>query len=214
MARPKLGKVLGKNLVISNQKKLTDPAARATKIDVRRRVLAAIGAADARVFDAFAASGEMHKAVWHEAAEYVGCDLNWTSDDRLAYVADNRRVMRCIDLAAFNIFDFDAFGSPWEQAVILAARRKVAPGERIGVVVTDGSSLNMALGGMPAALRELGGFIGVPAGTVRSHGEIMDRTIKGLCRRMGAGLVHRWENANVSATSRLRYVALVLEGAG
>ncbi|HVH77139.1 MAG TPA: hypothetical protein VM755_19655 [Stellaceae bacterium] len=47
--------------------------------------------------------------------------------------------MRAIDLAPFNLFDFDAWGSPWEHVAILCARRPVQPGERIGLVLTDGS---------------------------------------------------------------------------
>ena len=65
----------------------------------------------------------MWREVWHEAAAYVGCDLKWYRDERLAYVADNRRVLRAIDLKPFNVFDFDAWGAPWEQVLILIARR-------------------------------------------------------------------------------------------
>src|SRR5262252_2796473 len=94
----------------------TAPIARAAKIEIRRNLLAAIK--PARVFDAFAGAGELHDAVWCEAAEYVGCDEKWFRDHRLMYVADNRRVLRAVDLTAFNIFDLDAYGSPWEQALI------------------------------------------------------------------------------------------------
>jgi hypothetical protein len=44
------------------------------------------------------------------------------------FCADNTRVLRAIDLSRFSIFDFDAYGSPWVQAVILADRRRVARG--------------------------------------------------------------------------------------
>jgi len=96
---------------------------------VRRNVLEQV---KAPVFDAFAGSGEMFRRVWHEAPAYCGCDLRWFQDDpRLAFVADNRRVLRCIDLEPFGIFDRDSWGSPWEQAAIIAARRLVKPGERV-----------------------------------------------------------------------------------
>ena len=88
-----------------------NPAARAAKIEIRRQVLAAIGAGNAAVFDAFAGEGELYREVWAAAASYVGCDLEWYRDERLVYVADNRRVMRAIDLVAFNLFDFDSAGA-------------------------------------------------------------------------------------------------------
>jgi hypothetical protein len=34
--------------------------------------------------------------------------------------ADNRRVMRTVDLALFSIFDLGSFGLPWVQAIIIA----------------------------------------------------------------------------------------------
>jgi len=106
--------------------------AKSAKVAIRQNVLEAVGR-DARVFDAFAGVGEMHREVWHQAAGYVGCDRVWYRDKRVAFVADNRRVMRSIDLTEFRVFDFDSFGSPWEQIVILAARRPIAPGERVGI---------------------------------------------------------------------------------
>jgi len=71
----------------------------------------------AKVFDAFAGEGQMYSSVWNGADRYVGCDLKYRPDGRLMFAADNRRVLRAIDLAEFNIFDLDAYGS----SVMLAA---------------------------------------------------------------------------------------------
>ena len=88
------------------------------------------------MFDAFAGEGVLFRQVWHRAVSYVGCDLKWYRDERLMFVADNHRVMRAIDLSAFNVFDIDSWGSPWDQVLILAARRPLAAGERLGLVLT------------------------------------------------------------------------------
>jgi hypothetical protein len=48
----------------------------------------------------------------------------------MMFCADNRHVMRAIDLAPFSIFDLDSYGSPWVQAIILADRRRVDAGEQ------------------------------------------------------------------------------------
>ena len=71
------------------------PAARAAKLEIRRNVMAAIGA-PVHVFDAFAGTGELHRAVWKDAASYVGCDKRYLPDGRKMFVADNRRVLRAI----------------------------------------------------------------------------------------------------------------------
>ncbi len=100
------------------------------KAQLRHNVLDEIGAGHAKVFDAFAGDGAMWRAVWRQAGAYVGCDATWYRDERQVFVADNRRVLRAIDLAPFNVFDLDAYGSPWEQAMIIAARRPVRAGAR------------------------------------------------------------------------------------
>lgn len=191
-------------------KKHNSAAGWGAKVEIRENVLRFVVAREARVFDAFAGAGELHKAVWRLAAHYEGCDSKLYLDGRTMFCADNRRVLRCIDLALFNIFDLDAFGSPWEQAGIIAARRPVARGERLGLVLTLGEGLNLKLGNMPAALGRLAGFTrGVPGAT--RDGEIADRAIRGIARRMGCEIAHRWQ-AERKGASNMRYVGLALRG--
>lgn len=197
--------------LIKNTTKLKNShAAKSAKVEIRRRVLEALGKG-AAVFDAFAGAGEMHKAIWHRAAHYEGCDLDWYRDGRLCFVADNRRVLRSIDLAPFRIFDLDAHGSPWEQAIILAARRPVQPGETIGIVLTEGSGLKMKQGGLPRGLALMAGTQLKIAGTGRLAGEIIDRAIHNLAERMGCEITHRWE-AKGKTGAAVRYIGLVLVG--
>jgi hypothetical protein len=185
------------------------PIAEKAKAGIRQRVLDEM--LQPRVFDAFAGSGTMWRAVWREADSYVGCDTTWYRDERIVFVADNCRVLRAIDLSAFNLFDLDAYGSPWEQALIIAARRPVAPGERLGLVMTEGSALNLKLGGYPAALRLLCGLQGLPAGGARGRHELLERAIAGLCRRMCVSVIRRWQ-AERKAGAGVIYIGLVLEG--
>lgn len=184
--------------------------ATAAKVALRENVLAAVGS-PAAVFDGFAGLGEMHRKVWFRAAGYVGCDRVWARDDRVCFAADNRRVMRSIDLGEFNIFDFDAFGSPWEQVIILAARRRLAAGEKLGLVLTEGSSLKLRQGGIPLAMAALAGLRGNISGLARWHDDIVDKAIGEVCRRMGATLTHRWQ-ARGKSHATMRYIGLVLEG--
>lgn len=179
------------------------------KIALRRQLLHAMS--ETRVFDAFAGSGKMFHEVWKDAAEYAGCDFRWFIDDRMCYVADNRRVLRAIDLQAFNIFDLDAYGSPWEQALIIAERRRVAPGEMIGFAITDGTRLNLKMGGLPLAMRHLAGFKTKVAGGSRLQDEILSMMISGLCRRLKAELISR-NVAKGKTGSQVLYLTLLLRG--
>lgn len=195
----------------ASPKRHNHPAARDAKVTIRRSVLVEIGAEAARVFDAYAGAGEMFHAVWRAAADYVGCDKTWFQDERRLYVADNLRVLRAVDLGRFTIFDLDAFGSPWEAAIIIAARRRVEPGERVGIVLTDGSGLKIRQGGIPKGLAELSGLRGKPAGLTRWQDDVTDMAIASLCRRMQAQVIRRSDAVGTTG-ARVRYIGLVIEG--
>lgn len=186
-------------------------AALPAKVEIRERILAAVP--DAAVFDAFAGSGEMYRRVWHRAPGYVGCDTRYFADDRPAFVADNRRVLRAIDLTRYGIFDLDAYGSPWEQAIIIAGRRLVQPGERIGMCLTDGSNVGLRLGGISRSLTLLTGMkLGTP-GMGRAIDEMMHSAAAGIAARMRCGIERAWL-ARGASNSKMLYLGLVLVGIG
>lgn len=187
-------------------------AAIEAKATIRANVLSEISPKDARVFDAFAGAGEMYSRVWKHAASYVGCDQTWYRDDRECFVADNRLIMRAIDLGVFNIFDLDAYGSPWEQVLIIAARRKIAAGEKIGLVLTEGAGKTVKLGGIPLALQKLTGLRGRLSGAHKSQDEIIDTAIGAASDRMRCGVLKRWQAKGHTGAS-MRYIGLVLQGA-
>lgn len=179
------------------------------KVGVRRRVLDAIP--EPAVFDAFAGSGQMHGAVWKNAKLYVGCDLKWARDSRMMFAADNRRVLRAIDLAPFNIFDLDAYGSPWEQALIIADRRPVRAGELLGLVLTEGNGFTFKVNNMPMAVRILTGLKPGIVGLSRKQDSVIDRSIAGLVKRMRCEVVKQWR-AERNTGAAMRYIGLVLKG--
>lgn len=179
------------------------------KIELRRLVLEAVGG---RVFDCFAGEGSMHAAVWSRApGGYEGCDLRYFPTERLAFVGDCRRVLRNIDLAPFSIFDLDSYGSPWEPAIIIAARRKVAPGERIGFVITEGSGLKLKFGALPGALSSLSGAPAKLPGSSRAGKELAGRAILALAKRMKCRIEKIWRAERAQGSAML-YFGVVLVG--
>lgn len=191
-----------------------NPQALRAKIAIRRNVLAAIGAAEAHVLDAYAGDGHLYREVWHEAASYVGCDLKfYPGDDRLAYVVDNIRLLRTLDLSRFNVVDLDAYGSPWEQVYIVASRRpRLAPGELLGLILTEGQGLKLKMGGMSRALAKLAGmqrhFL---PGLGRAQDELLNRALARTATMLGGEIVRRWD-ATGKTGSQMHYIGLVLRG--
>jgi hypothetical protein len=180
------------------------------KVKIRQSILEAVTPAKAVVFDAFAGDGQMWKHVWQHAAGYVGCDERWHNDERCAFVADNKRVLRVLDLAPFTCFDFDAYGSPWDQFGILAARRRLRPGERIGVVLTEGTWFKTRANDPVRGLR--GGLPGklVTPIPYSVHDELIARALRSLVATMGGRIVHHW--IAIGTTGALvRYLGVVID---
>lgn len=170
----------------------------AAKVTLREHVLAQV--TPARVLDCYCGPvGEMHRAVWHRAHSYAGIDLEWRlNDQRRRFVGDVLRILRAIDLAPFNVFDLDAFGSPWETALVIAARRKWVAGESGAFVFTDGSGAQTRLGAaIPRAVALLTGFSNLPAGSTDGSFDLGRLAVDGLLKRAGVTQKRRWE-----ATSR------------
>ena len=183
----------------------------AAKVAIREKVLEGMGDRASHVLDCFAGSGKMHKAVWQRAMSYAACDERFFFDKRHAFVCDNRLLLRAIDLEPYNVFDLDAYGSPWEQALIIARRRVVDLGERVGVVLTEGSSIKIKFGSLPFAMAELAGVPHDAAGVSKNQNMIRGQAVTGMAMAMGCRIVKHFEAAGKTG-SRVIYIGLVLEG--
>jgi hypothetical protein len=128
------------------------------KLDIRRQVLERI--VPARVFDGFCGPvGDMWQGAWSQASEYVGCDeVLKLPDPRRRFVGKCEDVLRAVDLRQWNVFDFDAFGSPWHAMTVLSARRRWQAGELGAVVVTSGVGTSTLYGRLPKAQAVLTGY--------------------------------------------------------
>lgn len=194
-------------------KRASTPAALNAKVEIRRKVLDVIGPERARVFDAYAGTGTIYEEVWKDAASYTGCDIEFYSDDRMCFVADNRRVLRAIDLDDYNVFDLDAYGSPWEQLLIIASRRVLRSDEMLGIVITEGQGMKLKLGGMSLALSQLAGVRHYLPGLATAQDELIDRAIRRIADLMHGTVVKRWQAAQRTG-SVMHYIGVVMKGTG
>lgn len=186
----------------------------AAKIDIRRRVFDAVKeAGPVAVLDVFAGGGEMHRAIWREADRYVGCDKRYFPDDcRELFAADNRRVLRAIDLADFNLFDLDAHGSPWHQATIVADRRKLKADERVGFVFTEGDGLSYKANNVAHAVTHLIGLRAAnQVGLIKRRQDVLALIVGALAKRMGGRIAQRWQAMGKTGAA-VAYLGVVLEG--
>jgi hypothetical protein len=186
------------------------PANEADKVMIRENVLNAISKPRV-VLDAFCGAGVMYRKIWNKADDYIWCDQRWFPDERMVYVCDSRRILRTLDLNRFNVFDLDSYGSPWEHAIIISSRRQVEPGERVGIILTEGSGMKLKFGALPGALGILAGVHAKMPAANRWHRKLLDRAILAIADRMRCRVVKRWQ-AERKAGAAMIYVGLVLEG--
>lgn len=85
----------------------------------------------------------------------------------------------------------------------------MAPGERIGLVLTERAGFAYKSNVVPAAIAVLTGVVG-PS---KKQDAIIDRAIAGLARRMSCTVEKRWQ-AEGRTGAAMRYIDLVLKGRG
>jgi len=198
-----------------NQKTHNAPDAKEAKVRLRQYALDAVP--NASVLDAFAGRGEMHRAVWHKATRYVGCDLVWErADPGMRFAADNKRVLRAIDLAPFNIFDLDAFGDPSEQMLIIAARKRWGAGERGALILTDGSSLKTRFGSLSRGQAEFAGMqMGRKPCSAATSVAAGSMALRSWMHKSRVKLLRMWQaegRGSGRGGARMVYTAVVFDG--
>ncbi len=107
------------------------------------------------VLECFAGDGALTAAWESTGASVVGIDAKpWKQGLPERYVADVHRAMASLDLARFNVFDVDAWGSPFPVIEQIGRRRRWSPGERGAVVWTDGSTVHTMKRGRSSGLKK------------------------------------------------------------
>jgi hypothetical protein len=181
------------------------------KVELRQRVVKTI--TPLRVLDAFAGHGSLYRDVWHQAERYLGIDARYLDETPPIIKGDNRQLLRKLDLSLFNVFDFDAYGSPWEQLAILAKRRHWRKGERGAVILTDGISIQLRFGRVPDSLADLAGLESpkVPPSDA-IHPDLQHLTLAAWVVKSKVKPLYLWKAQGSNRKSRLVYLALVFEG--
>ena len=108
------------------------------------------------VLEFFCGAGESFRAVWHKAQKYTGVDLKAFNDDRHTICGDVIDVAKTIDVDKYNIFDLDAYGSPYTVLDILSKRIKNY--DKIAFVITDGICIDLRMGNVCSGVQSLTGL--------------------------------------------------------
>ena len=162
------------------------------KVSLRREMLKLLGTTDPKILDAYGGPGELWKLAYDETPNYVGVDKRLYLDGRTMVKGDNTRFLRAIDLESFDVFDLDAFGSPFESLAIISHRFKWKEKDRIAVFLTEGTGFNAAMNGLS---RDLLTYIGVSPHKktmfqIRERHALVRMAIAKMAEDMGGQIEH------------------------
>ena len=133
----------------------TNNAKTNAKTEIRLSVLSEIE--NPKVLEVFCGAGEMYKNVWHNSEKYTGIDKVKYFDERHTICGDAEKAVRLIDVNDYNIFDIDAYGSPYEILDYIVDKIDTS-NKKIAFVITDGIDMDLRLGRVCAGLRKFIGY--------------------------------------------------------
>lgn len=187
----------------------TDNAPITAKQQIRLSILDKIN--NPRVCEVFCGAGEMYRSVWHEAEDYMGIDKRKFFDERVTICGDAEKAIRTINLNDYNIFDIDAYGSPYNILSYIVQNR-TEKGE-LAFVLTDGSAMDLRLGRVSRGLRELSGIKNhVLKRASNIHDELIIEVVKNIEKITGKKSSN-FVIAKGKTGAAMRYYAFILNDA-
>lgn len=187
----------------------TDNAPITAKRQIRLSILDKIKSP--RVCEVFCGAGEMYRSVWHKADDYIGIDRRKFFDERKTICGDAEKAIRIINLNEYNIFDIDAYGSPYNILSYIVQNRTEKGS--VAFIITDGSAMDLRLGRVGKGLRELSGIKNhILKRASNVHDELIIEAIKNIERITGKAHSD-FIIAKGKTGAAMRYYAFILNDA-
>jgi tRNA G26 N,N-dimethylase Trm1 len=164
---------------------------------------------NSNVLEVYCGSGEMYNAVWYKAEKYTGIDKVKFFDKRHTICGDAEKAIRLVDINDYNIFDIDAYGSPYEILDYIVGKIDLK-NKKIGFVVTDGVNMDLKLGRVCKGLRR---FIGYDFHIAKRANVLHDDFIKIVIDKIASRLKGKVENLLIAqgvTGAAMRYYSFVI----
>lgn len=188
----------------------TDNAKNTSKINIRKMVLDKFD--KSHVFDAFYGEGAMYDDVWYKADSHVGCDLRkiFTKKTKI-HCGNNLKFIKANSMKRFNIFDLDAYGSPYEQMDEIIKKIQHNNIEKTAFCITDGVQMDLRMGRICKGLRVMTEINTSRVTSIyKEHDNLIKLVILNTARRLNKSVVFSKIAKGVTG-SGMRYYAFILD---
>lgn len=187
--------------------KKTNNAKTDAKKKIRQKVLSLID--NPSVLEVYCGAGDMYYDVWHKANSYTGIDKLKFFDERRTICGDAIKAVSTINLDEFNIFDIDAYGSPYDVLKIIIERVPKNK-KQYGFVITDGISMDLRLGRICKGVRHFTGIdFHVAKKAAILHDEFIKDTIRYIEKEL-SGTAGSFIIANGRTGAAMKYYAFIV----
>lgn len=189
--------------------KKTDNAAVKEKESIRLMAFDHIGAVG--VVEFFSGSGEMYRSVWSRSKMYLGVDRRKFFDERNTICGDCSTEARKIDLSKYNVFDIDAYGSPYTVINNILNNQTLKRDRKLFFVVTDGTAMDLRLGRICIGIRSILGIF--EHDKIKRAHHLHDALIDRICETVASRLsmdLSFFVKATGKTGSKMKYYAFLL----
>ena len=132
----------------------TNNAKNKSKIQIRENVLS-LFKNERNVLEVFCGDGKMYRDVWKKGDKYTGIDIVEFNDERETIQGDSKEVLNSLDIDRYNIFDIDAYGSPYEELSIILKKLDRNKYNEYAFIITDGLGIDLKMGNIAHSLRSI-----------------------------------------------------------
>lgn len=141
---------------------------------------------DLSVLDIFCGSGEMYNKSWKNAKSYEGIDIKKyeEQDERVLHIGDAPSILKQIkDINKFDIFDIDAYGSPYECLYIISNKIKIKNEKYF--IITDGIEIDLRMGNIEQFFGLLADLKPKKINNIHiMHDILIKKVIENLCKKL------------------------------
>lgn len=190
----------------------TDNAKITAKHALRSGAVSMLASQKTHVLEVFCGKGEMYEAVWSECNSYLGIDKRKFQDKRAVLIGDAMSALLQVNCSEYNIFDIDAYGSPYEcLAEIVKQLEQKNKHKRIAFCITDGVQMDLRMGNITLSMACLSGInVKKISRAHKLHDVIIARIIDHIASRLHCNVIDK--KIAIGATgSGMRYYSFVIE---
>jgi len=187
----------------------TNNAKISAKKDLRNEIIRC--AEISNVIEVYCGKGEMFDLVWNKSDSYIGIDKVKFFDKRNTICGDAVSCLKQIDVTKYNIFDIDAYGSPYECISEIVRQLEASKNnDKLYFCVTDGLQIDMRMGRVSKFMAELSG---VNSRRISKAHKMHNIIIKNIIHNISNRLNRRLLSSNIAigkTGSGMRYYTFIL----